>query len=319
MSGGHTAVSTAGTVLLEDLELRAFETGVLLQAGANATAARLDVRGADTGVDVASGASLTATNVAVVADVYNAVGVRSAGSLSLTGATLATASGSAVLGYGIRITAGTANASDLVIKGWGFGVSASGTGHSLGPVLFHANSIDLSGSAALTATTPSQIGVDPLFAAWPCPTDVDACDLHPQSPRGRWDSVSRTLTTVDADLSPLVDAGSQVSPRWGDESDTQCRRVNLGAYGGTAQASLGPLAPSPTAGPDPSMCKAFNATSGDWYGGLPTAADAAQEGDVIQLAQATIDGSQTSTLPHDVTVEPLPLATRPILQGGAGN
>ncbi len=317
VTGGDTGIRATLPAAIQEIEVREVGTGILAASGSNLAAARIDIRAADIGVDVASGGALDAVNLLVIGDAFDSIGVRSAGAMTLAGTTLATASGSAALGYGLKITAGSTEASDLAVTGWGFGISVA-SGPTPGPALLYGNTVDLVGAASLGAVSPSQLGVDPLFAAWPCASDIEACDLHPQSSQGRWDAASQTLTLVDAGMSPLIDAGSQISPRWSAESDTQCRRVDLGAYGGTIEASLGALAPSSTAGPDPSACKAFNATSGQWFGGLFTAASEADVGDVIQLAQTTHDATVSTVLPDGVTVEPLPLATRPLLQGNTG-
>ncbi len=71
--------------------------------------------------------------------------------------------------------------------------------------------------------------VDPCFA------DPVAGDYHLKSLAGRWSPV--TLKWVqDAVSSPCIDAGSQVAPV-GPEPFPNGARINMGAHGGTAEAS----------------------------------------------------------------------------------
>ncbi|MBM4024207.1 MAG: hypothetical protein FJ280_02220 [Planctomycetes bacterium] len=88
---------------------------------------------------------------------------------------------------------------------------------------------------------------DPLFARagyWDAngtPTDpkddfwVEG-DYHLQSQAGRWDPALRDWV-VDKVTSPCIDAGNPESD-WTNEPWPHGRRINLGAYGGTAQASM---------------------------------------------------------------------------------
>jgi hypothetical protein len=95
------------------------------------------------------------------------------------------------------------------------------------------------------------IDVDPLFANpgyWADPNDpnivvepdeptavwVDG-DYHLKSQAGRYDPVSENWF-VDDVTSPCIDAGDPNSPV-GDEPEPNGGRINMGAYGGTAEAS----------------------------------------------------------------------------------
>jgi hypothetical protein len=92
----------------------------------------------------------------------------------------------------------------------------------------------------------SNIDVDPLFTAlgrWDLndtpddPNDdrwVDG-DYHLKSRAGRWDWVSGSWVTDDV-TSPCIDAGDRGVPV-GDEPQPNGGRINMGAYGGTAEAS----------------------------------------------------------------------------------
>ncbi|MBN1507185.1 MAG: hypothetical protein JW955_10090 [Sedimentisphaerales bacterium] len=98
---------------------------------------------------------------------------------------------------------------------------------------------------------PGNVSVAPLFAEighWANPTDpnlpgdpadpntvwIDG-DYHLKSQAGRWDPKSQSWVKDDA-TSPCIDAGDPNSPV-GDEPFPNGGRVNMGAYGGTAEAS----------------------------------------------------------------------------------
>jgi len=94
------------------------------------------------------------------------------------------------------------------------------------------------------------LGPDPLFAAagyWDANgTAEDANDdfwvegdYHLQSQAGRWDAKDKRWV-YDARTSPCIDAGSPGSPL-GDEPESPLNmRINMGAYGGTAEAGKTP-------------------------------------------------------------------------------
>ncbi|MHC4708055.1 MAG: PGF-pre-PGF domain-containing protein, partial [Planctomycetota bacterium] len=73
------------------------------------------------------------------------------------------------------------------------------------------------------------IDADPLFA------DPDKGDYHLKSEYGRWDAASGSWV-VDEVTSPCIDAGDPNSAV-GDEPEPNGGRINMGAYGGTAEAS----------------------------------------------------------------------------------
>ncbi len=83
------------------------------------------------------------------------------------------------------------------------------------------------------------LDVDPLFVApgyWETDEDVwvDG-DYHLRSQAGRWDPVTESWVQDDV-TSPCIDAGDPTAPV-GDEPLPNGAIVNLGAYGGTAEAS----------------------------------------------------------------------------------
>jgi len=99
------------------------------------------------------------------------------------------------------------------------------------------------------------IDVDPLFANpgyWADvndpniivePNDPNAVwvdgDYHLKSEAGRWDPVSESWIEDDV-TSPCIDAGDPNSPV-SDEPEPNGSRINMGAYGGTTEASMSPV------------------------------------------------------------------------------
>ncbi|MBA7614536.1 hypothetical protein ES703_21802 [subsurface metagenome] len=73
------------------------------------------------------------------------------------------------------------------------------------------------------------IDADPLFA------NPDNGDYHLKSQAGRWDRSSQSWL-IDDVTSPCIDAGDPSSPI-GDEPSPNGGIINMGAYGGTAEAS----------------------------------------------------------------------------------
>ena len=76
---------------------------------------------------------------------------------------------------------------------------------------------------------------DPCFASFDPNGDPNMWDLHLQSAYGRWDQNSQTWLT-DSNTSLCIDAGDPNS-EWSSEPWPNGKRINMGAYGGTSQAS----------------------------------------------------------------------------------
>ena len=72
----------------------------------------------------------------------------------------------------------------------------------------------------------------------PCFADSRNRDYHLKSEMGRWDSETADWA-IDAISSPCIDAGNPASAV-GDEAEPHGNLANMGAYGGTAQASKTP-------------------------------------------------------------------------------
>ncbi|NLH18373.1 MAG: hypothetical protein GX455_17500, partial [Phycisphaerae bacterium] len=64
---------------------------------------------------------------------------------------------------------------------------------------------------------------------------------HLKSTAGRWDPNSLTWVK-DAVTSPCIDAGDPADPDWTNELWPNGRRIDIGAYGGTPEASMSPNA-----------------------------------------------------------------------------
>jgi hypothetical protein len=75
-------------------------------------------------------------------------------------------------------------------------------------------------------------GTDPLFVS-----DYD--DVHLRSSEGTYNAATGLFDTYPGEYSPCIDAGSLSAPYndYSAESDANRHRINLGAYGGTAEAS----------------------------------------------------------------------------------
>ena len=76
------------------------------------------------------------------------------------------------------------------------------------------------------------LGIEPLFA------DPENGDYHLKSQAGRWDPASESWV-IDDTSSPCIDAGDP-NDSIGLERFPNGGRINMGAYGGTSEASLSP-------------------------------------------------------------------------------
>jgi hypothetical protein len=77
---------------------------------------------------------------------------------------------------------------------------------------------------------------DPCFASFDPNGDPNMWDFHLQSAYGRWDPNSQTWVT-DSKTSPCIDGGDPNS-EWAGEPWPNGKQTNMGAYGGTNQASM---------------------------------------------------------------------------------
>jgi hypothetical protein len=73
----------------------------------------------------------------------------------------------------------------------------------------------------------------------PCFADANNGDYHLKSQAGRWDANSQSWIK-DYVSSPCIDAGNPGCPLGQEPNDLNNVRINMGAYGGTAEASKSP-------------------------------------------------------------------------------
>ena len=92
------------------------------------------------------------------------------------------------------------------------------------------NSISVSGTYSTVTWGQGNINIDPRFA------DPGNRDYHLKSQAGRWDPKSESWIE-DNVSSPCIDAGDPNSD-WAAELWPHGKRINMGAYGGTPQASM---------------------------------------------------------------------------------
>jgi hypothetical protein len=79
------------------------------------------------------------------------------------------------------------------------------------------------------------VDIDPCFASFDPNGDPNLWDLHLQSKYGRWEPNSRSWV-IDLNTSLCIDAGDPNSD-WSSEQWPNGKRINMGAYGRTNQAS----------------------------------------------------------------------------------
>ena len=90
--------------------------------------------------------------------------------------------------------------------------------------------------ATLADLQGTGMGWEHSFAADPLFADAEGGDFHPKSVTGRWNPATGKWVKTDKVHSPLIDAGDPASAV-GAEPTPNGGRLNIGAYGGTAQAS----------------------------------------------------------------------------------
>ena len=141
------------------------------------------------------------------------------------------------------------------------------------------------------------IDIDPCFA------DAELGDYHLKSQAGRWEPNSASWL-IDDVTSLCIDAGDPNSD-WTAELRPHGKRINMGAYGGTPQASMSSLSEA--------LDTALSFTTGgdaDWFGQTATAyygGDAAQSGDISDRQeswmQTTVSGAGTVSFYWKVSSE----------------
>ena len=152
-------------------------------------------------------------------------------------------------GGGIYLEGGTPRVSQCTIAGnqamdWGGGIAVSSSDAEISNCIVWGNSapsgpqIYNSGSGSLTVAYSDVEGCwagTGNIAADPCFADPNNGDYHLKSQGGRYEPNEGRWTT-DEVTSPCIDAGDPMSPI-GLEPFPNGGRINMGAYGGTAEAS----------------------------------------------------------------------------------
>ncbi|MGE5294370.1 MAG: nitrous oxide reductase family maturation protein NosD [Solirubrobacterales bacterium] len=144
-------------------------------------------------------------------------------------------------------------------------------------------------------------------------------DHHLRSQVGRWDPPNECWA-VDSDMSPCIDAGRPGSS-WTEELWPHGKRINLGAYGGTSQASMSLSTAGRLADLDHDDKVGFSDVmlfSQSWLATqMPAAEDLDREGEVnlrdfaVLAADWRTDVSQTPPTPSPMTFAVAPFATSP--------
>ncbi len=140
-------------------------------------------------------------------------------------------------GGAIHLVSGTLNLKNCIL--WTNRVTGTGSiGHEIsqagGTLNVRYSSLTAQGSPHIDGPVnfANCRAGDPLFAS--------LSDLHLQSPAGRWDPGTVDFVTTDANYSPCIDAGDPADPIGAEPPDNGNARINMGAYGGTWQASKSP-------------------------------------------------------------------------------
>jgi hypothetical protein len=205
-TAGASILSQGGALYLTGSSLTGTVTGCTIRdsTGETVTAA----------VYMDSG-SVAMTNTLIVRSVADAVRCNG-GTLAVVNSTFANNPG-----RGLNRLAGTASLKNSIV--W---ANTAGQLNSANTVTYS----DVQG--AMTPGT-GNMNADPLFVS------TASYDYHPMSTKGSWHNGA---WTVDAANSPCIDLGDPADSV-GVEPAPNGSRINIGAYGGTAQASLTPDAP----------------------------------------------------------------------------
>jgi hypothetical protein len=150
------------------------------------------------------------------------------------------------------------NNTALGYEGEGGGIDAGGTvvnctivnnstsgvcGGICGPVTVN-NSIIWANTGANQIAGVTNINYSDIQGGWPGTGNIDtdpcfAASYYLKSQAGRWNPTTQSWV-IDAVTSPCIDAGNPGCPLGNEPNDANNIRINMGAYGGTSQASKTP-------------------------------------------------------------------------------
>lgn len=133
-------------------------------------------------------------------------------------------------GQGINGVSGVVSSNSIVVRNGAFGLS--------GYITSQYNNVwqNLGGDYSTAVPGTGDISRDPLFAVngyWDMSNNWVEGEYHLRSTAGRWDGNDWVIDTVD---SPCIDTGDPDTPI-GIEPNPNGARINMGVYGGTAEAS----------------------------------------------------------------------------------
>ena len=273
-------------------------SGVGLLFDGSGSATRVDVRGGATGVTSggSSADDVVLANVLVTGDSGTGTGINGGDAAWTVERSTLVQVGAPV---GIAVVASTASSvsiTESLVVGWGWGVFADSQPCTLSRTFLW--DIDPGGELWDTSTEaaglPNHADLDPLFVD---DSDHLLGDFHLQSTAGEWDGGAFVVGATD---SPAVDAGHHEVSLEAAEADWACNLPNLGAYGGTEEASRSWWG----------VCPVWDATAGQGFCSLvEAAASLVAHGHQLQLRDGELDGGSDPDFYRGASVESAPGAT----------
>jgi hypothetical protein len=244
-------------IRLRDLQIRSARRGLSVQNGFYVAADNLDIRNCVNGAYIQSSSNVVFTRLASVANQNAGIHFYGANGEAMH-------MGSSVLWsntYGIYLEQGYVNASNSIIgivapHAFGYYMQADrGRTGIQGNYnnLFVGHATGAAGALQTGSAASARTSVYASVSAWssatgqernslahdPLLADPANDDFHLKSAGGRY--VPGSGWVYDVVSSPLIDAGQPSSMAWTAEPDPNGRRLNIGLYGGSPEASKTPL------------------------------------------------------------------------------
>jgi len=152
-------------------------------------------------------------------------------------------------GGGIHLGGGAPKVSNCTITDnyavdWGGGIAISSSDAEISNCIIWGNSAPSSPQIYNAGSGSPTVAYSDVQGGWagagsidadPCFVDPNEGDYHLKSQGGRWEP-NETRWTTDQVTSPCIDTGNPMTPI-GAEPFPNGGRINMGAYGGTAEAS----------------------------------------------------------------------------------